>query len=76
MYVLKFAGSSAWPGDYVALDFASAGYPYATNDVFHAKFWETEGEALAYAASFDGKNSYKTHTIAQRAYEVYVIVED
>jgi hypothetical protein len=41
-----------------------------------AEIWESEEEALDYAASFQGGDSYRPYEIVQRAYEVHVIVED
>lgn len=75
MYVLKFAASSHWPGDYVALDTYSGGYPAACNhDIFSAKIWDDPAKALDYASSFTEGGSYAFAAIEQRVYRVSVRV--
>lgn len=76
MFVLRFAASSDWAGQYVALDSASGGYPYAVGDnVFRAKVWDSEEKALDYASSFKGYDSYSAYAIVQKAFAVTVEVE-
>lgn len=76
MFILKFAESSAWPGDYVALDSASGGYPYSVGqDILRAEIWDTEDKALDYAASFQGGNSYRPYEIIQKVFKVTITVE-
>lgn len=69
VYVLKFADSSEWPGTYVALDVSSGGYPYSVGtDILRAQMWRDRQDALDYADSFRGGDSYRAYTIEQSVY--------
>lgn len=72
--VLRFADSSHWPGQFVALDSASGGYPYAVEDPTRAEFWATEEAALSYASSFTPK-LYSMYAIEPKAHKMKVEVE-
>lgn len=50
-YVLRYPD-----GKFVALDSASGGYPYAVDDVFRARLWDTREAAERYNAVFSWKD--------------------
>lgn len=58
--VLRYAETSLWPGQYVALsDDSSRMFP--VEDPFEAKFWADENKAIAYARLFGSDGINRPH---------------
>lgn len=76
-FVLRFSETSAYPGQLVALDRSSGGYPYAVGEnPFRAQRWEYASDALNYADSFTAHGGYRDYAIEPKVYSITCSVEE